>query len=367
VKGFNYIVVSYRSAESVMWRGLVFGLGALTLLAGDFAIFPDFVENAVDHGMVSARDLVNGEIVTVGKYRLHTLTVSMGRITDEGYVRKLGPKVNGLAVSAFSATETDRVGIGSLAQSVKAVLPAEDADSLVALIANSPSFTPGQVQVLKLARPGTPGPLSGIDVVLVLRAQRGDDREAKEALRVGLTELLDQAGKHSVTGLLLPTLTVAPEDENTPSFDDFFRFLFESLQASGTPAFIDISFFSGWPTDDLEEATAAFNAHWGAETRDWQQVWASLHRFQLRLVLVGLAICLMVSGRYTKIGFKSAAILAIAYALMLLGSFKSVETLTEGFGVGTRNLAFVAIMFVTAIGFPHIVRWSARDLFYKER
>jgi hypothetical protein len=88
-----------------------------------------------------------------------------------------------------------------------------------------------------------------------LRTKRGNDREAKEALRVGLTELLDQAGKHSVTGLLLPTLTVAPEDENTPSVDDFFYFLFDSLQVSRTPALIDLSFFSGWPTGDLEEAT----------------------------------------------------------------------------------------------------------------
>jgi hypothetical protein len=346
-----------------MRRGLFFAMAALALLALDFTLFPDLIEDRIVLEAVPANNLVSGDLMTMGKYRLHTLRTSSGRIADVNYVRKLGPRVNGLAITAF-AVGADRVGIGGLADSVRAILPASDAENLVSLIRNNPTLAPGKVQSLRLQKPAGPGPLAGIDVILILRAKQGGDRESKEALRGGLVEILQQAGRHSISGLLLPALTVTPDEKNSPTFDDFYRFLFEALRVSKSPRLVDISFFGGWSTSSLESATAALNAHWGAQIQDRGSFLAALHRFETRLLLIGLAICFVASSRYMVLGLRSACILGTAYTLSLLGSFKTIETLTAGFD-NAKNVALIGIMFVLAIGFPSIVSWSVKDLFSK--
>lgn len=346
-----------------MKRGFVFAAAAVALLVIDFALFPAFLEDRVLLEALPANRLVNGDLMTMGKYHLHTLRTSSGRIADESYMRKLGPEVNGLAMTVFSAVGTDPVGLGKFAETVMDVLPEADAERLRALIQNSPTFTPGKVQVLELQKPHASGPLSGIDVVLILRTKRGSDREAKEALRVGLTDILVQAGKHSVKGLLLPTLTVAPEVKESPSFDDFFRFLFESMHDTKLPYLIDVSFFDGWSTGHLENATAAFNDHWRTESQSQESILARVHRFQLRILLVGLAICFVVSARHMTLGAKSASILATSFAVTVLGSFKTVEALTEGLDASVKGLLLIVMMLFISFGFPHVVSWSVKDLF----
>lgn len=208
---------------------------ALMLLALDFAFFPALVEDWILLTALPAARLVNGDLLVMGKYHLHTLRCSSGRITDRSYLEKLGSDVNGIVITVFSAAGVDPVGIGSFGEAVLNTLSETEARRLRTLIQDSPTFTPGKVQVVTLEKPHNSGPLSNIDVVLILRSKRGGGREAKEALKVGLAEVLLQAGKHHVSGLFLPTLTVAPEEQDSPSFDDFFLFLFEGLRQSNLP------------------------------------------------------------------------------------------------------------------------------------
>ncbi len=350
-----------------MRRGVLFAMVALALLTLDFVRFPDLLEDRIVLDFVSANAFVAGDVMTLGKYRLHTLRASSGSIADASYMQKLGPRIDGLAITVFSAADDKPVAIGTLGDSVRSLLLASDAENLVTMIRNSPTFPIGKVQALTLQTPPTTGPLSGIRVILVLRAKQGNDRQAKDALKTGLVELLTQAGNHSISGLLLPALTVAPDEKDSPSFDDFYQYLFDALRITKVPRNVDISFFDGWSKASLENATTALNAHWSAHLEDHTSFFSTLHRFQLRLLLIGLAICFIASSRRIELKARTALILATAFTLSLLGSFKTVETLAAGLGETEQGIALIVMTLVLAIAFPEIVSWSVKDLFSSSR
>lgn len=98
-----------------------------------------------------------------------------------------------------------------------------------------------------------------------------------------------------------------------------------------------------------------------SQSRD--SVLVTMHRFQLRLLLIGLALCFLVSARHMTLGVKSACIVGASYAATLLGSFKTIETLAEGLDPGVKNILLLVMMLFLTVGFPSIVRWSVKDLF----
>ena len=353
-----------------MMRGILLGICALALLGLDFILFPDFVEDRVALEGLSASSVANGDLVVMGKYHLHTIRVSSGTIADEKYLVRLGPRVNGLAMTAFSTAGADGVGIGAFATAVIPLLQPADGVKLKALIREDPSLAPGRVQVLELSKAPRRGSLPHIDYLFVLRAARGNDREARQALQEGLVEILRQGGDHKVSGLLLPTLTVptstTPAAQGSPTFDDFFRSLFAAMKESKSPQSIDVSFYEEWSTDELEHATGAFNAYWSTATRERSGFFAAIHRYQLRLLLIGLAVCFVVCGRRIRLDLRSTSIVAVGYVLMLLGAFKTIETVTEGL-TRARGVLLLIVTIGLAIFFPSIVGWSARDLFAEMR
>ena len=60
---------------------------------------------------------------------------------------------------------------------------------------------------------------------------------------------------------------------------------------------------------------------------------------------------------------KSIAVVTTGFALSLLGSFKTVETVVEGLGSDVKSIAFIAFTIILAVGFPYFVNWSVKDLF----
>jgi hypothetical protein len=349
-------------ADHSVKRGVLAALVALIALGVDFVIFPDLIEDRVLVKTISATEVVNGDLITLGKYRLHTLRVSYGRLINPKYVESLGPRVNALAVTAYAASATDKMAIGVLADADegKTILSTRETDRLGDLVRSAPSLPPGRIQVFHPNKDEA-GSLAGIKTILVLRTKRGDDRDAKDALRDGLVRLLDESGTQSVSGLIVPALTVGTAEKGTPTFNEFFGFLFDALGKSPSPRLIDLTLYAGWSTADLEAAVAALNAQWSA--RDHAGYLPMLHRYQLRLVLIGLAICFIASSRHIVLGIRTTLILATGFALSLLGSFKTVETLAEGLGSDAKTILLMVFTVVLAIGFPHFVTWSVKDLF----
>ena len=351
--------------DTMMKRGILLSLVALALLCLDLIRFPDFLDDRVLLPKVSVSSIVNGDLAEVGKCHLHVVRVSSGKIGDEEYVRRLGPHVNGLAMTAFSTEEAEGVAIGAFANVVMDLLPTTDAQRLRALIRENPRLAPGSVQVLEVSKGQRSGPLANIDYLLVLRAARGRDRQARLSLQEGLLEILKKAGDVGVSGLLMPPLSVATtttEAKGAPTFDDFFRSLFAAMRGSPSPPSIDVSFYEEWPTEAIEQATSTFNAYWSTEMRGAGGVLGCIHRYQLRLLLLGLSVCIAMSGRRIRFDLRSASIVVVSYSLMLLGAFKTIETLTEGL-TDARGVLLLATTILLAIFFPSIVGWSAKDLF----
>jgi len=336
------------------------------LLAVDVGLFPDFVEDRFTRAALPATELVQNRSVEMGKYHVHRLTVSYGHIGDARWTATIAADVSAVTVSAFSARGLERVAIGRLTNTLLTSLPDAEAAELVQLIQNSPTYSPGKVQVLALKKsPRTSPPTPRF--IFLLRAARGADREAKDALKAGIAELFQHAATRSVSTLWLPTLTIDPGEQDSPAFDEFFAYLFDALRTSASPRHVDVSLFDGWSSPQLEAAVAAFNAHWTAATQARSGAAPKLYRFQLRLLLLGLAIALFVSGRQTTLTLKTACIITSAFFLMLLGAFKTVETLAEGLSYDMNAAAMVVMTLAAAFGFPSIIQWSAKDLFARVR
>jgi hypothetical protein len=341
-------------------RGVIAAVLTLIVLAVDFVIFPDLVEDSIQAETVVASDVVNGKLITLGKFHLHTLRVSYGRLIEDDYIARLGPATNGVAVTAYASNAT--VAVGGLSDSGRFILSTQDTKRLFDLIQEAPTAALGSVLVFHPDKTERES-LSKMETLFVLRSKRGADREAKDAMKTGLVALLNQAGKEKISGLLLPALPVGPMEKDTLTFDEFYQYLFDALAKTTTPHLIDLTLFEGWSSADLESAITAINAHWGAHLRERTGNFPTIHRMQLRLVLIGLVICFIVSSFHTVLGLKSTAILTTGFALSLLGSFKTVETVVEGLGSDIQNIALIALTIILAVGFPYFVNWSVKDLF----
>lgn len=346
--------------------GSLVALVPVLLLAVDFFLFPDLFESEYRLEVLPIDRLLSEDMIDLGTVHLHRLSVSRGLIGEPEYHRRLGGIANSVVIPAYPGTDNEHIGMSPVGLAVHAGLPPADAASLFTLLRATTDFPPGKVQVLELKRPHPPGPLSAIDYVFMLRAKRGGDRDAKNALEAGLRAAFGQASRRPVVGIIVPCVTVAPGQRQSPSFDDFFRFLFEALHDSASPRNVHISFYRNWTNADLEAAVSAFNGEWNAEIQSQKRGVSRVSRFELRLVLAGLAVCLLVCSLQVRMGLKNFSIVSGAYVLTVLGSFKTVEWIGQGYDVqghDVKGLGMLVLAVVEAVGFPHFVRWSAKDLF----
>jgi hypothetical protein len=349
-----------------MKRGYLYSAVALALLLADFAFFPVLWKNRINAERVSLADIARGEVVAAGRYHLHPIRLSAGRIDDAAYLPRLGTGTDAVAITAYSASADNPIGIGGLGSTVLAALTAKDATALTELLSHTASFSPGRVQALRLEKVQTEGPLRGIKTVLVLRAVAGDGSDAKAALRAGLVELLRQATRNHVSGLLLPTLAVSPA-RRTPTIDEFFGDLFDALPQSPDTVAIDLTLWDQLPTKQLQEAVAAFNAHWTNSSSAVDGGLSNIYRLQVRLILIGLCIGLLSSARAIALTPRSALIVATSLALYLLGTFKGVEELAVGLDEETLDALLVVLTILLSASYPRVALWSAQDLFKDQR
>lgn len=333
----------------------LFILAPLLLLALDFFLSPHLIESRYDLPALSLDQLLSDDSVDLGKVHLHSLRVSLGSIGDG----KQDSSVNALILAVFPG-DPGKVGMGSFGRAVLDELSPTERARFLGFLAEPQA--PGSVQVFQRESPHDEGSLSGIDSFFVIRALPGSDEEALKALRSGLLAVFARAEGKPVSGFLLPCLTIDPHTDSLP-LDDFFESLFAALQASGSPGHVNLSFYDKWPYDFLESATASFNKSWHAEIETHAGLFSRMHRFDLRLLLLGLAICLLSSSFHVQLTPKHFLILACSFSLAILGSYKTLDWLAEWYGPEKRGVFAVILVLVEAWGYPYFIRWSAKGLF----
>jgi hypothetical protein len=348
-----------------MRKGYLYSLIPLALLAADSLFFPVLWENRVVTERVDVRGLIEGKIYSVGRYRQHPLTLSAGRIEDRKYSERLG-KIDAIAITVYSESPDNSLGIGGHGHALMSVLDKNDASALTELLDHTKSLAPGRIQSYPLDSQVTAGPLRDLRLILILRAVPGDDSAAKDALRTGLPELLDEAQKKNVSHLLLPTLTVFPS-AGTPTFDDFFGYLFDALAQKPDRTAIDLTLWDQLPTREFEDAVASFNAHWQRSREAAPGYLSNIYRFQIRLILIGLIVGLLSSARRIDLSPRSVLIIGSSLALYLLGTFKAVEALAVGFEAEIQHVVMVLLTIVLAALYPQAIKWSAHDLFEEKK
>src|SRR5215212_3962507 len=123
-----------------MRKGYLYSLIPLALLAADLVLFP-VLQNRIAMERVDIRGLLNHRIYSIGRYRLHPIQLSVGRIDDPTYVSRLGG-VDAIAITAFSQTPDSLLGVGLFGQTLLRLLPSEDAAAIVERLKHSENFSP---------------------------------------------------------------------------------------------------------------------------------------------------------------------------------------------------------------------------------
>lgn len=344
-----------RQPRRISGLAFLFVLVPLLLLALDFVLSPHLIESRYDLPALSLEQLISDGAVDLGKIHLHSVRVSRGSIGDG----KQDPSVNALILAVYPG-EPGKVGIGSFGRAVLDDLPPADRARFLGVLGEQQP--PGSVQVFQRESPHEEGALSQIDFLFVLRALPGSGEEARKALSDGLLAAFAQAEGKPVSGFLLPTLTIAPRVD-APSFDEFFEALFAAMQASEAPRQVNVSFYDKWPYDFLRAATASFNKSWQSRSDKAEGFLSRLHRFDLRLLLLALSVCLFSSSFHVPLTPKNFLILACSFSLAILGSYKTLDWLAQWYGQENRQVLAIVVVLVEAWGFPYFIHWSAKGLF----
>lgn len=335
--------------------GRLLVLVPLLLLALDFVFSPHLIESRYDMPALSLDQLLSNDSVDLGKIHLHSLRVSLGSIGDG----KRDSSVSALVLAVFPG-QPGEIGLGSFGRAVLNELSPTERAKFLGFLAEPRAS--GSVQVFERERHHEEGSLAGIDYFFVLRALPGNDEEALKALSSGLLAAFAQAEGKAVSGFLLPCLTIDPHTDSLP-LDDFFESLFAALQASRSPRYVNVSFYDRWPYDFLESATASFNKNWHAQIEKHEGFFSRIHRFDLRLLLLGLSICLLSSSFHVQLTPKHFLIIIGSFSLAILGSYKTLDWLAQWYGPEKRGVFAIVLVLVEAWGYPYFIQWSAKGIF----
>jgi len=210
-------------------------------------------------------------------------------------------------------------------------------------------------------------PIDRIYVVL-LNVGQGHRISNEGILSKAIPEVLKRAARDKISSLIVPSLGYKWNDRKTLAFDEFFRPLLSSLSTEGPPNHVYVPLYGDWPTFTLEEAVKSFNYCWSdiVSPSTYSAVFG-LYRAEYRCTLFFLMVCLLISSFYAPLTVKNFLIICASFVAMATGSMRTIDFVTQGYGVVFASILKLTAWLFLATAFPFIVNWNPKDIFYQER
>lgn len=359
-------------ALAVRWRLWLFV--PLIVLAIDFAVSP-FVYHTKFHTQApQIEGLIEQSPVYLGRYKGHEIFVSFDDLSNDDALEVFPHDVKhrlGLVIGHYLTHQGVASQPGATGRSVHNLLKrrssrlGERFQDFLKETANSP---PGTALTFSVDE-GQEGACQECKIqnVFVILVQPIYDQETvKEEMSRGLQQAFASADQLQLGSLLVTTISLDPRYDRSILPEDFFNVLFGSIEQGNYPQRIYLGFYKRWPNDFVKKITTALNRVWHEEAAGDSDFSVGLYRFDFRLSLVLLSLCLLVCSTKTSLSLKNAIIISGAYLGIVLGGFPIFKPFLSGFGPDIELVAMVVVQLVLAVGFPYIVQWDPRGLFSRK-
>jgi len=359
-------IIDAGSALGILSRRTIVILIPALVLAADFLFFPTLFETRPRLSTASLGAILTNRTLLLGNYRGHRIFVSVDDISDPGYLAFLNRHSTALIISAF-VEKGSPVG-GALQSAVLAKLSAlapQDYLRLEDELAPSRNFAAGEVLDFELHLPVGAYSKFRIDRLLIVILPIG--HPDPDNLRSAIPEVMNIARRKGIANVIFPPLATNWTNEsngNALTEGEFFRVFFESLPVQPHPRNVYLSLFKGWPSLELEKATAGLNSAW----RDCvQKTEASfpVYRWDFRVTFAFLELCLIVCSSSVKFTLKNVTLIIVSFLGLALGTNATLDFLTQGHGPIFRVAIQIFLLVSLAFGFPVIATWNPKDIFDK--
>jgi hypothetical protein len=206
---------------------------------------------------LSVSELIARKIVPLGplhSYRFYALLDDIGK---EDCLAQMRGERNILVISAYDdgeSTALRRAVFGKLRQASP-----DDYRNVSSRLGKDSGLKPGEVIHFGLSIPPTARRLFPVDDLVVVIFEAGNHRYDQVSWEVKLLEVAERSGSKNV---IVPCLGRDWRDRHTVNFRDFFGRVLWSITAARQPANLYFSFYSEWPSFELEDAAASLNAAW---------------------------------------------------------------------------------------------------------
>ena len=351
------------------WRLWVFV--PLIVLATDFAVFP-FVYHTRFHSQApQIEGLIEQSPVYLGRYKGHEIFVSFDDLSQDNALQALPHDVEhglGLVIGHYLVHQGVASQTGATGRSVRNLLKRRSprlAERFQNFLEETANFSPGTALTFSVHE-GQEGACQECEIqsVFVILVQPIDAQETvQEELAEGFQQAFASADQLQLGSLLVTTIALDPRYDRSILPEDFFKALFGSIQQGNYPQQVYLGFYKRWPNDFVEKITTALNRVWHEEAVGDGGFSEGLYRFDFRLSMVLLSLCLFVCSTKTSLSLKNTLIISIAYLGIVLGGFPILKPFVSGLDPGIELVAMVVVQLILAVGFPYIVRWDPKGLF----
>jgi hypothetical protein len=343
----------------------------IVVLLYDFWCFPvTFAVRGLSEN-ISIVSLVANRLLLVGTYNGHTLHVSLDSILRKDFLDYVKGSPNAIVITHFVDKDSSETTEGDLVRTLRDKLNRLSSDAgrrLKDRLDHLGGHQAGDVAELDVHIPPESRSQLPIDRIYVVLLNAGKGTSNNGILSKAIPEVFKRAAQDKISSLIVPCLGYKWNDKNTLTFDEFFRPLLNSLSTEGPPNHIYVPLYGDWPTFTLEEAVKSFNYCWSdIVSPSTDGAVFRLYRAEYRCTLFFLTVCLLVSSFYAPLTVKNFLIICASFVAMATGSMRTIDLVTQGYGVIFSSILKVTAWVFLATAFPFLVNWNPKNIFYQER
>lgn len=345
-------------------------ISPLLFLTVDFVRVPVLLnECTTSKTPITIRSLFQIQAAVKGTIQGHQIYASLDSIEDSHYLGfvKTHPTALVLGVDHENPSKPLWGGLIRAALRKLDVLSPSDAAALRAVIAGT---EPVSGKLVSLALHIPPEAMASFPVdrlyIIGIKSRIGDSGQGKDqqlaTLRSGMTALMKEADKDRIENLIVPSVGVDPSDDQTTRYNEYFPAVLKSLQPTGWPARIYLSLYQDLAGSYGEPELNAIQDSW-KDVCDEAGRTSVLVRESLRLTLVALFVCLVVSSMHIEITVKNFLIIAAAFSGLVVGAMQSVNFFIQDWDTAHRLFVYVGLLLFLAITFPFLSKWNPGEIF----
>lgn len=359
-------------ALAARWRLWLFV--PLIVLAIDFAVSP-FVYHTRFHSQAPQIEvLIEQSPVYLGRYKGHEIFVSFDDLSNDDALEVFSHDTKhrlGLVIGHYLTHQGVASQTGATGRSVRNLLNRRSprlGERFQDFLEEAANFSPGTALSFAVDE-GHEGACQECTIqnVFVILVQPIDDQETvKEQMSEGLQQTFASAEQLQLGSILVTTIALDPTYDRSILPEDFFNVLFGSIEQGNYPQRVYLGFYKRWPNDFVKKITTALNRVWHEQAGEDSGFSSGLYRFDFRLSMVLLSLCLLVCSTKTSLSLKNVIIISGAYLGIVFGGFPIFKPFLADFDPDIELAAMVIIQIILAVGFPYIVQWDPKGLFSRK-